>query len=248
MTRAYRILAADDNEVNRKILSMQITRLGFVMDLVSSGDEAVAAFRNGTYRLVFMDVNMDRMDGYTATRTIRSQETGLRTPIVAITANPDLREQERCLDAGMDDLLGKPITLGELTRHLIRWGACRSVPDGGGDTTERAPIAEVALARLHELERACGQDGLAKELIAEFTERVPARLRRLGKALERGQIDKLKRECFALQMHSLGMGAARLERIVAHLGQAAKSAELTELVQQAEREYAAVAAELGSST
>jgi CheY-like chemotaxis protein len=251
VTSVARILTADDNEVNRKILSKQLHKLGFSMDAVASGSEVVAAFQQRDYALVLMDVNMGGMDGYAATRAIRNHQGRARVPIIATTANPDLDEQQRCLDAGMDDLLGKPITLGTLAVHLVRWGASRASRASWQEAGPAAisaeaghdQLAEDAVDRLRRLERATGKQGLTMELIDEFLERAPARIRRIKKALEQGDAGKLEQERFALMMHSAGIGAVRLEQVASTMGSAAPDRRAT-LADAAERAFTAVAAEL----
>ena len=99
-----------------------LTKLGMRVDLVSNGKEAVAAVRQGAYDLVLMDCQMPEMDGFEATRRIREGEKpDHRTPIVALTAGALAGDRERCLRAGMDDYLSKPVRLGELRETLRRW-------------------------------------------------------------------------------------------------------------------------------
>lgn len=237
-----RVLAADDNEVNRKILSWQLDKLGVDVDLVASGAEAVAAVARGGYALVFMDVKMADMNGYAATRAIRSQEQGSRVPIVAITANADVEEQDRCRDAGMDDFMPKPIQLPTLAALLVRWGVHgpASAPASG----EQPVLGEVAPARLAALERAAGRAGLAAQLVDEFVAFASARIRRMDTALGRSEDDKLARECFALRLHSRGVGAHRLEHAIARLAEPGDMATRTAHLAAARTELAAVIAAL----
>src|SRR5690606_25018468 len=147
--------AADDNEVNRKILCWQLEKLGLAHDVVDSGAAAVAAMDGRPYTLVLMDVKMAVMNGYEATQVIRSRARGRRVPIIAVTANADLDEQDRCLDAGMDDFLPKPIQLGAMAKLLVRWGA-----HGGGEPGDSELLAGAALERLAGLEQASGAAGI----------------------------------------------------------------------------------------
>jgi PAS domain S-box-containing protein len=120
--RACRVLVADDNEVNLKVARMMLVRLGAHVEVANDGTEAVAAWQRGGFDLILMDCQMPQLDGFGATRAIREQElSGARIPIVALTANAMKGDEARCLDAGMDGYLTKPITIDALRTCLARW-------------------------------------------------------------------------------------------------------------------------------
>jgi PAS domain S-box-containing protein len=117
--RARRVLVADDNEVNLKVARMMLVRLGLDVEVANDGAQAVAAWKRGGFDLILMDCQMPELDGFDATRAIRSQETaGTRIPIVALTANAMKGDEARCLEAGMDGYLTKPVTLDALRTCL----------------------------------------------------------------------------------------------------------------------------------
>lgn len=118
-----RILVAEDNEVNQRVITFQLEKAGFEVELVENGREAVEAVATGRFDLVLMDCQMPELDGFEATRTIRKdeEESGRRTTIIALTANAMEGYEERCIDAGMDDYLSKPVTADQLTSMLRRW-------------------------------------------------------------------------------------------------------------------------------
>ncbi len=114
-----RILLAEDNVVNEKVATRFLQKLGYVVDAVANGREAVDAWAKGGYELVLMDCQMPVLDGYAATREIRARErTGEHIPIVALTANAMPKDELECRQAGMDDHLAKPIDREELARCL----------------------------------------------------------------------------------------------------------------------------------
>ncbi len=117
-----RILVVDDNVVNRKVASIQLQKLGHQADAVASGREAVAACLAHDYAVILMDCEMPDMDGFQATAEIRRQQaTGHRSAIVAMTASAQATDRERCLAAGMDDYVSKPVGADALRDLLARW-------------------------------------------------------------------------------------------------------------------------------
>jgi len=128
------ILLADDNPVNRKVLQHMLGRLGHTVEPVTTGKEAFEKASSSSYDLIFMDMMMPVMDGLEATRLIRQYEEGRRrTPIVAVTANAERRDEQACADAGMDVFLTKPFTFEQVKQCLERFDSARfEVPGSEG--------------------------------------------------------------------------------------------------------------------
>jgi CheY-like chemotaxis protein len=117
-----RILIAEDNLINQKLVLQLLKRQGHQVDVAANGEEAVELFRRSPYPLVLMDAQMPEMDGYEATRIIRSLERGdQRAIIIALTANVMSGDRDRCLEAGMDDYLPKPIQAHEFYDSINAW-------------------------------------------------------------------------------------------------------------------------------
>ena len=117
----YRVLLVEDNAVNQKLAMHLLTKLGCEVVLAGNGEEAVARAREGRFDVIYMDCQMPVMDGFAATRALRAE--GVSTPIVALTANAMAGDRERCLAAGMDDYVSKPLRASELARTLQLWTA-----------------------------------------------------------------------------------------------------------------------------
>jgi signal transduction histidine kinase/ActR/RegA family two-component response regulator len=118
-----RVLVAEDNAVNQKVITLMLERMGHRVDAVGNGAEAVEALARAPYDVVLMDVQMPELDGIAATQMIRARESARRTPIIALTANVFDDDVRRCRDAGMDDFIGKPVRRELLVAALSRFGA-----------------------------------------------------------------------------------------------------------------------------
>ena len=117
-----RLLLAEDNPVNQKVACKMLEKLGYRVDVAGNGQEAVAAHARSRYPLIFMDCQMPEVDGFEATALIRKMEgRSSHTPIVAMTANAMQGDRERCLAAGMDDYVAKPIRIKDLQAVLDTW-------------------------------------------------------------------------------------------------------------------------------
>jgi two-component system, sensor histidine kinase and response regulator len=117
-----RVLVAEDNEVNQLVIESMLAKRGLEVDLANDGAEALAKLAHGTYAAVFMDCQMPNVDGYEATGRIRAQERdGVRLPVIAMTAHAMAGDRERCLAAGMDDYMSKPLRPEVLDEMLERW-------------------------------------------------------------------------------------------------------------------------------
>jgi two-component system, sensor histidine kinase and response regulator len=163
-----RVLIAEDTPVNQLLFGRLLDRLGIAYDVVGDGRAAVEVAGSGVYSVILMDCMMPEMDGYSATREIRSQEAGTRRhiPIVALTANALDGARELCLAAGMDDYLTKPVDFGEVERVLRHWL----------DVAQRA--VEVPAVRWEVIEQFVGgQDADAiAELVGVFLDDADERL------------------------------------------------------------------------
>lgn len=122
------VLVAEDSPVLQQMISILFEKLGYTVELVSNGKEAVEAASKGAYSIIFMDWQMPEMDGLEATRIIRRAQTAARTPIIAMTANAMQGDKETCMSAGMDDYISKPFTFEQLKTMVRRWTPDQEAP------------------------------------------------------------------------------------------------------------------------
>jgi CheY-like chemotaxis protein len=116
-----RVLLVEDEPVNRDVVEMLLGDVDLVVELAADGAEALERVAAMDFDLILMDVQMPVMDGLEATRRIRLRQSGTRTPILAVTANAFIQDQARCLDAGMDDFIAKPLRPDQLYEKVLRW-------------------------------------------------------------------------------------------------------------------------------
>jgi two-component system sensor histidine kinase/response regulator len=116
-----RLLIAEDNQINQKVILRMVEKLGYQADVVANGREVIEALSRRRYNVVLMDCQMPEMDGFEATAALRAKQGLAQLPIVAVTAHAVQGDREACLAAGMDDYLSKPLRLEDLARVLERW-------------------------------------------------------------------------------------------------------------------------------
>ena len=131
--QSVRVLVAEDNAVNQLLVRRMFEKLGIRIDLAANGREAVKMATEQQYDIIFMDCSMPELDGYEATVLLRNQNRGARVPIIALTANAMSEDRARCLNAGMDDHLTKPVRVEDIRSALVRW-----VPDSPADQSSVA--------------------------------------------------------------------------------------------------------------
>jgi signal transduction histidine kinase/DNA-binding response OmpR family regulator len=191
-----RILLAEDNVVNQKVALRILEKRGYHADVVSNGKEAVHAVATTPYDLVLMDVQMPEMDGFEATAAIRAREkaTGAHVPIIAMTAHAMKGDRERCLEAGMDGYVSKPIQAEEL------FEAITSLVPITGAPGEAVRVEEVIDASLHELlARLDGDVEFLRRLMEVFDETSRALLSEIHEAIARGDTEALARAAHTLK-------------------------------------------------
>jgi PAS domain S-box-containing protein len=235
-----RILVVEDNRVNQTIAVKMLMKLGFRAEAVGNGREALDALRQIPYDLIVMDCQMPEMDGYEATAIIRKSASLNRKdiPIVAMTANATKSDEERCLQAGMDDYMTKPVSVDSFKAVLTKWlskPAARLAVDcapPAGNRIETPGLLDHSephidrdmLASLRELNNDEDPEFFQK-LIRNFLSDTTERVRGMRQAFTRSEMKQVQRDAHRLKGTCGNMGASYIGRLFGQLETDAESAD-----------------------
>ena len=217
--RKFHMLLAEDNAVNQCLAVRLLEKLGHTVTVASNGIEALDLLKRSRFDLVLMDVQMPKMNGFQTTAAIRKEEesTGKHLPIIAMTAHAMEGDRKRCLDAGMDGYVAKPIHFEDLVDTIEGLGQSAEVAKVEGAATPRHPEPIDTVSALARVE---GDVQLLEEMVALFLEDLPEMLTNLREAVTGGDAGALERAAHKLK-GSVGIfaaqpafeGALRLENI-----------------------------------
>ncbi|HRP66057.1 MAG TPA: PAS domain S-box protein [Thauera sp.] len=219
------ILVAEDNDINQRVIERQLALLGLQCDIAENGREALERWRHGQYTLLLTDLHMPEMDGYELTVRIRGEEpAGRRIPIIAVTANAMRGEDRRCVDAGMDDFITKPVQVEVLRQALGRWLPKAELDRSPPMATATAPALAVFDPQV--LPALIGDEAA---LIEEFLTDYRASARSTADALQRacaaGDWSQVAQLAHRLKSSSRSVGAMQLGESCAALEQAGRDAD-----------------------
>jgi len=252
-SRHLRVLVAEDNAVNQQVAVGMLERAGHEATVAANGREVLALLEKGAFDVVLMDVQMPEMDGLEATGAIRDREraAGGHLPIVAVTAHAMKGDAERCLEAGMDAYLAKPLQPRELAAAIesVVGGPAAPVPASGGGEKGLPPARADVFDRARLLDRVGGDRKAVAELSAIFRADAPKQVARIREAIRAGDAAALRAAAHALKGAVSNFAAApatdaalRLQKI----GEAGRLAGAEAAVGELEREVDALLAALGA--
>jgi signal transduction histidine kinase/CheY-like chemotaxis protein len=254
-----RVLVVDDNEVNRFVVVEHLEQRGYITEQAVDGNDAFEKFKSTEYACLLMDCQMPTMDGYAATRAIRSLELELgheRTPIIALTAHALAGERERVLEAGMDDFLSKPFRPSILDGILRRYSEQNAVQEMSApeavSSAEVVSAPEVVLsAEVVSTSEARGSSedldpgaSRSERLIRLFLDRMPAQLAALERAVEAGDAAQIRAHAHKIKGSALALVAQRMSETAAEMQHQAEQGNLSPLPRELRRllqQYAVVA-------
>jgi CheY-like chemotaxis protein/nitrogen-specific signal transduction histidine kinase len=263
-----RVLLCDDNIINQKVASRLLQQMGYRADLAANGIEALAALDRQTYDLIFMDVMMPEMGGLEATRLIRErQRLGSQFPnykpciiIVAMTANAMQGDREKCLAAGMDDYIAKPVRLEDIRNIVERWAAkARPAPQTEVSAVSAQPSPATASHPQAKPVAACPEDQPVdmerlldftdgdpdnlRELITLYVTQTAEQLKQLQAAVQAGATQDVRRVAHSCAGASATCGMGRMVPLLRELERQGFEGALTnadQLCQEALQEFAAI--------
>ena len=233
--RNVRILVAEDNEVNRKVIVTLLKRKSFSVTAVENGRKAVETMRTGDYNLILMDVQMPEMDGFEATGVIRQTENeSEHIPIIALTAHALKGDRERCLQAGMDDYLSKPIEPDQLFEMIETWTKAKAADE------ESELIVETGIKEPEEKEdqgpldvqaalvRFSGDTEFFLDMLGDFLESLPEKLVEMQKAADAKDFRLLGVHAHNMKGVSANFNAGELTNLARQLDECCKSGNCQE--------------------
>ena len=246
-----RILVGEDNLVNQKGALSILERLGYRADVANNGLEVIESLRHQTYDLVLLDVQMPEMDGLEASRRIQFEWGGEQRPwIVAMTANAMKGDREKCLEAGMDDYIAKPVRIDSLKQALER-GAARRGALSGEEAPEKdgsSPPPALDRETFNRLRTELGNDvKLLLRLLTLFLEETPEQTEQARQALASGDVEVVLRVAHTVKGSCHLLGAGALADVAAELEKAARENELDnarEMIEAMASEFERVAEEV----
>jgi two-component system sensor histidine kinase/response regulator len=233
-SNGMKILVAEDNEINLKVVHAHLRALGYDVDAVNDGVAALDALEAGhRYAAVIMDGQMPTMDGYETTRAQRARETRSgqrRVPIIALTAHAMTGDRRTAFAAGMDDYLSKPFTQQQLQKALLRWAArpAASVSEFPPDALDTSITSQ-----LLELEEE--EPGFICEVIESFFQTAEESIERMKAAIEGGDLESIRAAAHMVRGSSQQLGARRLGATCAKLESVSTTGDASSIVADLER-------------
>ena len=225
------VLVADDQSMNQKLFSVILDKLGYDCILAGDGEEAVVKALSKEPVLVFMDIQMPKMNGYEASKNLRDR--GFKNPIIAVTAGDPMNEQANYLNAGIDDILTKPVKKSDIEKMLEKWINVRHEASGNFaqspvQNNQNPASSSVVFDSAGMLETFMHDEATALPLISRFIERTRLQLENIPALKEAGDWESARREAHTIRGAAFTIGGMELGNAAANLEQACKNASKEE--------------------
>ena len=229
-SRCLKVLVAEDNRFNQQVIQRMLERRGHMVRVVPNGSETLAVLEQNAFDLLLLDVNMPEMDGYEVIRTIREREktSGNHLRVIAMTALSGKRDRERCIEAGMDDFLAKPVRAAEVYSALERVITTHPVVGIDADAISSALIDPAVV-----LSGCDGDAALLAEMIQVFEDEAPELLARVAAAMRSSDAEQLRTTAHSLRglISSFSTSAANAAQVLEQLGIEGRAGKATERYQ-----------------
>ncbi len=224
--RKIRILVAEDNITNQIVALSILKKLGFQANAVANGKEAVEALLMIPYNLVLMDVQMPEMDGFAATREIRNLKSEIRNlPVIAMTAHAMTGDREKCLKAGMDDYLSKPINPQDLVDIIEKW-----LKEPGARQNEKITAEpeskDAGFNKADLVNRLMGDEELAKDIIKSFLDNIPGDITAIKQAFAKNDALSMRRLAHSVKGAAGSIGAKALQDVAFQMEKAGEAGDM----------------------
>ena len=228
--KRVRVLLAEDNITNQQVALKILSKLGHRADAVANGREAVEALKMIRYDVVLMDCQMPEMDGFEATAAIRDPATGVtwpEVPIIALTAHAMKGDRERCLDAGMNDYVAKPVHVADLHAAIERqWKGSGSPSLHDSDDETPATEQPVTFDRMGLLERLGGDETALEDLVRSFVQELPDLLEKTRRALHAVDPSGLSAVAHTIKGASANIGALMIRDMAKAIEECSKEGKI----------------------
>lgn len=230
LEKKMKVLIVEDTPTNQQVAGLMLKRLGCDVDISDNGHSALSAIESNNYDIVFMDCQMPVMDGYEATKELRNRE-GMqrRSTVIAMTAHAMMGDKEKCLEAGMDDYISKPVRQQDLMDVIEKWGkknghqevSVTTVQDAEGLSSQptidlSSPFAMEIFERLDDLSFALDPEDIM-EIIDQLIEIVPTQLEELMKAISSKESQQIRGVAHSLKGSISNMGSNHLANYLADI-------------------------------
>lgn len=204
----YSILLVEDNPVNQEVACEMLTELGCMVEIAEDGIIALEKLQQNTYDIVFMDCQMPNLDGFQTTQRLRKLPLEIQPPVVAMTAHAMEGDRERCLDAGMDDYLSKPVTSDRIRKKVSIYGR-----NGRPAEPEPDPHATGVFDPEEAAKYTGGKEEMLRRLVQKWSQNIDSWLTELQKACDANDADSLKQQAHTIKGASSYIGGTNISEL-----------------------------------